>query len=266
MRKAILTLALAMSTVAYAGDEVTETIDRTLNVPAGTELEIDNVNGSVTVSGWDQPRVRIYAVKKARSRDSSAAQQALKALRVVVEQTDRSIEIHTVYPKKNDLGIFDLLLGSSVDASVRYEISVPRSMNVTADTVNGAIKVSNVAGEIELDTTNGRIEVANCSGSVEASTTNGAIGVELLSAKSGKDMRFETTNGRISLALPATLAADIDASTTNGSVHSDLPLSTTRVSRTTIKGTLNGGGPKIRLRTTNGGIDIRAVGTAASKS
>lgn len=263
MRKpAIFVFALAVSTAAFAGDEATETFERSLNVRPGSSLEVDNVNGSITVTGWDQPRVRIHAVKKVSARSSDVAQQGLRALRIEVEQTDRAVRIDTIYPKKGDVGMFDALFGGAgnVSSSVKYEISVPRSMNVEADTVNGAIRITGVTGEIELDTTNGKIDVVNCSGSVDASTTNGGISAELTSVTAGREMTFETTNGRISLAVPPTLGADINAATTNGSVRSDLPLVTHRFSRSSLKGTLNGGGPEIKLRTTNGGIEIRAAG------
>ncbi|HUP47606.1 MAG TPA: DUF4097 family beta strand repeat-containing protein [Thermoanaerobaculia bacterium] len=266
MRSATFLFVLAVSSAAFAA-ELTETFSRTLDVRPGTSFEIENVNGSITISGWDQPRVRIHAVKRVKSRDSAAAQQAMKALRVEVRQSSGSVVVDTIYPKRSDLGMFDRLFGSdSVNAGVKYEINVPRAMNLSVDTVNGTIRVTEVSGEIDLDTTNGKIEVANCSGSVDASTTNGAIAVELVSVAPGRNMKFETTNGRITLAVPAGLAADINASTTNGSVQSDLPLTLGRMSRTSIRGTLNGGGPEIKLRTTNGGIDIRASGAVASRS
>jgi DUF4097 and DUF4098 domain-containing protein YvlB len=267
MRKpAIFILALAMSTAAFADEKRTENFERTLNVRPGTSFEIDNVNGSITISGWDRPQVRIQAVKKVHSRDGRGVNEALRALRIEVKQTANGVEVDTVYPRKNDLDFLDMIFGKDINASVQYEISVPRTMNVEADTVNGSIRVTDVSGEIELDTTNGKIDVVNCSGAVDASTTNGGIGVELLSVLSGKEMSFETTNGRITLSVPANLAADINASTTNGSVRSDLPLTTSRFSRTSIRGTLNGGGPEIRLRTTNGGIDIKTIGAASARS
>ena len=268
MRNAALLLTLTLAATPVFGEELKETFHRVIDVRPGTTFDIDNVNGSIKVSGWDQPRVRIHAVKRVKSRDAGAAQQAMKALRIEVRMTDRSLRVDTVYPKKSDLGMFEGLFGgdSGVNSSVQYEINVPRTMNLSVDTVNGAIRVSDVAGELELDTTNGKIDVSGCSGSVEASTTNGGIDVELLSVAQGRDMEFSTTNGRISLTVPETLAADINASTTNGSVRSDLPLMTSRVSRTSIRGTLNGGGPQIRLRTTNGGIDIKSTNGRSSQS
>jgi DUF4097 and DUF4098 domain-containing protein YvlB len=102
--------------------------------------------------------------------------------------------------------------------------------------------------------------VKRCSGSLDASTTNGAINAELLRVAQGQPLRFETTNGRIELALPAGAGADLDASTTNGSINSDIPVATTRTSSNSLRGTINGGGSSLRMRTTNGGITIKSVG------
>jgi DUF4097 and DUF4098 domain-containing protein YvlB len=121
---------------------------------------------------------------------------------------------------------------------------------------NGSIRVSDVTGNHELDTTNGKIVVERCAGSLEASTTNGSIEAELTKVNKGQPLRFETTNGRIEVDLPKELALDVDASTTNGAIHTDLPIETTRVSRNSLRGTINGGGTLLRMRTTNGGIEI----------
>lgn len=265
MRKMVmLLLAATLSAQAAGAEELKETIDRTLNVRAGSDFKIDNINGRIDISGWDQPRIRIRAVKRVESRDNDSAREAMKALKVEIRQSGNSVEVDTIHPRKGDTGFMDMLFGTNVNLSVSYEINVPRTMNVAADNVNGGIHLSDVSGTIELDTTNGKIEVARCSGSVDAETTNGGISVELMTVTPGREMSFETTNGKIALSLPASLAAEINAATTNGSVRSDLPLTTTRFSRTSVKGSLNGGGPEIRLRTTNGGIDIRS--TTASRA
>ncbi len=262
MRKSLIALALALvATTAMARDSATEKFDRTLNVRPGSELEVENVNGRITISAWDQPRVRIQAVKSVRTGDDRAAQEALRKLRIEIKQTGDRITVDTIYPKRDD-NFFGLFFGSSINASVQYEINVPRTMNLSVDNVNGAIAVSDVSGKLELDTTNGKIQVTRCAGTLDASTTNGSIEAELVQVTAGQSMRFETTNGRITLAMPPSVAADINAGTTNGSIRSDLPLETSRFSRTSLRGSLNGGGAEIRLRTTNGGIDIKSTGSA----
>jgi DUF4097 and DUF4098 domain-containing protein YvlB len=142
---------------------------------------------------------------------------------------------------------------------VTYEVTVPRSMSLDLENTNGAIEVADVRGSHKLYTTNGHIELARCAGDVAAETTNGGIKAELLDVTPGKRVSLETTNGRISLAAPPTLAAELDAATTNGSVDTDLPVTTTRTGKHSLRGMINGGGPSLRLRTTNGSIEIRAA-------
>jgi DUF4097 and DUF4098 domain-containing protein YvlB len=57
--------------------------------------------------------------------------------------------------------------------------------------------------------------------------------------------------------VPATFRANLDASTTNGSIRSDLPVTVSgQINRRSLRGALNGGGPELELETTNGSIQI----------
>jgi hypothetical protein len=258
MRKLVTTaLTLLLATAAGAA-ELTETIDRTFDVRPGASVVLSNVNGAITVSAWDQPRVRVIARKKVET-SKEQLKGALGELRVDIQQRDGGLVVTTKYPRQGSESIFDWFTGDRVQAQVRFELTVPRSMSLDVENVNGSIEVTDVTGTHELETTNGRIEVARCAGSLDASTTNGAIEAELTKVTRGQPLRFETTNGRIEVALPASLAVDVDAGTTNGSINSDLPVSTTRISKNSLRGSINGGGTPLRLRTTNGGISIRTV-------
>lgn len=52
---------------------------------------------------------------------------------------------------------------------------------------------------------------------------------------------------------------DLDAATTNGRISSDIPLTSDSFSRSRVRGTLNGGGLPIKVRTVNG--SIRSTGS-----
>jgi Putative adhesin len=258
-RKLFLTAMVFVATTLSAATR-TETIDRTFDVRPGATVKLSNVNGRITVSAWDQPRVKVVATKKVEA-DSDDIASAMKELRVDLQPRDGGLVIDTVYPKNDHGGsLFSWLLGDHVQAQVTYELTVPRAMNVDVSNTNGAIHLTGVAGTHELDTTNGKIEVARCGGSLDASTTNGSIHAELTTVNKGQPLRFETTNGRIEIELPSNLALDLDASTTNGSIDSELPVSTKSVSRNSLRGSINGGGTSLRMRTTNGGIAIRTAG------
>lgn len=253
----VVTVALLLTTAASAAT-LTETVDRTFNVKPGATVALSNVNGRITIGSWDQPRVRVVATKEVKgNRDD--AKDAMKELRVEFAQTNGGVTIKTHYPRRDHgfTSIFDLFLGNHTNAQVRYELTVPRTMNVDVRNTNGSIHLADVAGHLELDTTNGKIEVERCAGSIDASTTNGGIEAQLIQVAKGKALSFHTTNGRIEVQVPGNLAVDVDAGTTNGSISTDLPIATTHFKRNSLRGTINGGGTPLRMRTTNGGITIK---------
>jgi hypothetical protein len=111
-------------------------------------------------------------------------------------------------------------------------------------------------GAVRAHTTNGAISLLQVAGGCNAHTTNGKITAEILSLDS-QGCELHTTNGAIHITLPENIRADLDASTTNGNVTSQLPLSVQgKISQRGMEGKINGGGPPLKLRTTNGGITI----------
>ncbi|MFP5248082.1 MAG: DUF4097 family beta strand repeat-containing protein [Thermoanaerobaculia bacterium] len=260
MRKLLLLAALLLVATSARAAELTETIDKTFDVKPGAKVVLTNVNGRITVNAWDQPRVRIVAEKRVEG-DRNEVKQALRELRVDMQPREGGVVITTRHPKNSEgfSSFLDWLAGDHIEAQVRYDVYVPRTMNMDVSNTNGTIHVIGVAGRHELETTNGKIKAERCAGSMTASTTNGGIDAELVSVTKGQGLRFETTNGKIEVAVPADLAAEVDASTTNGSIESDLPVLTTRAGSNSLRGTINGGGTPLRMRTTNGGIEIRTT-------
>jgi hypothetical protein len=264
MRRLLVAVAFLLIAAGAAADQLTETIDRTFDVKPGANVILTNVNGHITVGSWDQSKVRVVARKEIKADDDRLA-EAMKELRVDIQQRDGGLVITTKQPQGNDgwAALFSWLAGDHVEAQVKYDITVPRSMNVSVENTNGGIDTKDVTGKMNLETTNGRIEVAGCAGSLDASTTNGGIRAELVKVTKGQPLEFETTNGRIEVTLPSNLALDVDADTTNGAIKTELPISTTHFGRNSLRGSINGGGTKLRLRTTNGGISIQAGKPAA---
>lgn len=255
MTRRFFALALFFAAATAGAATLDRTLDRTFDVRPGARVTLDNVNGRVAVSSWNQPRVRVIALQHVESRDSALATKTMNAL-VNINADANGLHIRTNNPKNND-GFFAWLAGMSVQARVNYEITVPRSMNLDLETVNGTMTASNVSGVLRLGTTNGRITIERCAGELDASTTNGSIAAELLTVTPGRPVSLSTTNGRISVSVPRTIAAKVDADTTNGSITSDIPVLTHAASKHSLRGTLNGGGnAELRLHTTNGSIAI----------
>jgi DUF4097 and DUF4098 domain-containing protein YvlB len=201
-------------------------------------------NGGITVRSWDRQEVRVQARVRATARDAARARAI--ASEVSVETRPGSARATGPRTERNE------------GWSVSYEVWVPRATNLTLASVNGGIRAADVSGNIEVTTTNGGIDLSGVSGDVRGSSTNGGITVNLVGRTwSGAGLDLRTTNGGVRVSLPEGYSADLEARTVNGGINSEIPLTVQgRIGRS-VNAQINGGGPPVRLRTTNGGITIR---------
>lgn len=250
-------LALLVAAAPALAVEVKERFEKSYDLGPGGAVSVANVNGAVVVEGWDRDEVRVVAVKKAKASTRARAEEVLDRIDVRVTRSGDRLEIDTRRPSSSN-SVFSWLFGSGVSGDVSYTVSVPRRTDVEVDTVNGKVLVRGVEGHVEADTTNGGIEMEDIRGSVDAGTTNGGIRVRLAEVEAGRAMSFSTTNGGIHVTVPRSARVTLDASTTNGGIDLDgLPAADVRThGRRHLKAEINGGGPRIELSTTNGGIKI----------
>jgi len=241
--------------------KATETFEKSYDFASGGELILENVNGSVEVTAWDEEKVQLIAKKEARASSTSRAQEAVKKVKIEVNQTANSLEIKTYDPfRKRGRGISRLLSGDFVSVSVAYTLMVPRKTDLNLETVNGTISIEKVKGAHASRTVNGAIKVNRASGSFEGKTTNGSIKVELEEVEPSSLVSLKTVNGSVNLSLPPEVRADIRAHTVNGSISTDFSVEVSgRVSRRRLQGYINGGGAEIDLGTVNGSIHLRKL-------
>ena len=87
--------------------------------------------------------------------------------------------------------------------------------------------------------------------------TNGSISSKLDRFEDDDRIYLKTTNGSIKLRLPEDAKADVEASTVNGSIHTDFALTVRgKILKRKLNGRINGGGGRVKLSTVNGSISI----------
>jgi DUF4097 and DUF4098 domain-containing protein YvlB len=263
---------IACSAVAQASVTVEKPFQQSYPFKAGGTLEVSNTNGGITVEAWDRAEVRVDAVKKIKAESSQKAEEVAKQIRIDVRQSAGSLRIETILPRTG--GFLDWLTGNNASASVTYKIKAPRDVVAKLDntngglrlvgtrgradleTVNGGVTVERTEGDVRVETTNGGITVIEAAGTLDGSTTNGGITAHL--NRVDGDISLETTNGSVTLKVPRDLRANLDVSTWNGSIHSDLEVEGGEKSRRHLSGEVNGGGSLLKVETTNGGVRIEA--------
>lgn len=246
---AIATTACDIVTADLRSEE-SSSWQKSYPLDASGRLEIANVNGKIRVEPSDGNTVDVTATKKARGASPEQAKAALERASIVDTVTAGVVKVETKIARLQGIGF------NTGNIQVEYTVKVPVGAEVRLTTVNGGIEISGLQGRVTAETTNGGVEARGLTGEVHASTTNGGLDIDLASLADG-GVKLECTNGGIQVRLPREAKATISASITNGGIsHGDLPIDATQNSRRRLEGRMNGGGPRIQIEGTNGGITL----------
>jgi hypothetical protein len=218
----------------------------------GGRLEVDNFNGPIEISGWDQPRCEISGSKYA------STEEMRDRIKIDVNVSGNLIYVRSVRPSGDFRG----------NMGVSYTIHVPRRIELSRiASSNGSIRVEDTEGRADLKTTNGTVRVTSLTGMLAVRTSNGSVTAENVTGA----MSLHTNNGAIRAEH---VAAGIEAGTSNGSitVHFDdkAPVSSAPLRFDTSNGRIDISMPttprsEIRARTSNSGITLRLPADAAAR-
>jgi DUF4097 and DUF4098 domain-containing protein YvlB len=128
---------------------------------------------------------------------------------------------------------------------------------LNAKTSGGSIDIGRAQGDLKAHTSGGSIEIGDAGGIVDASTSGGSIKARLSHQPHGES-RLSTSGGGITVHVASNVGLDIDAHTSGGDVASDVPVTIVgKQDDSSLNGKLNGGGPKLVLRSSGGDIRLQ---------
>lgn len=259
VRLAVVMIALSLA--AHADDWTKQ-----FTVSAKPELQVNANDAQVVLNAWDknQIEVRVHTV------GYSIPQQ----LKVTADQAGNKVHVDLHAESRVCFGICVL--------RIEVTVNLPKNSTVNVRTSDGRIEANDLSGDIRLNSGDGRITGHHLSGNLNAETSDGHIEVDgrfdVLRIRSGDghvsvkaeygskmagDWSIVTSDGRIELDLPADLAANLDAHTDDGHLDSELPIEMQgSTAEGSLRGKLNGGGPRLEVHTSDGSIHLRkAVGS-----
>jgi hypothetical protein len=181
--------------------------------------------------------------------------------------------------------------------SVRLELHVPHEADfdvetgdgsVTSESFHGQLRISTGDGSIEAHGLKGQVRLHSGDGHIEADDLDGALNADsgdghirvrgrfdALTLKSGDgsvtaeaisgsklsgDWNLRSGDGSITLRLADGFDADLDASTGDGSISLDFPVTVSgSLSRSRIHGKMGNGGPPIYVHTGDGSVHIGRI-------
>jgi len=259
-------------------EELKRVAERLIPFESGGAVHVDDSNGKVIVEAWSRREVRIQITRIVRLDDRAKAEALMKDLQSDVEVRKDRIDILSRFPRRHE-SFLDLLHHRGGTIQINYYVQVPQGTDLDLSTSNGEVRVTGTTGRLEAKTTNGDIRVDQVKGRVDVATTNGEVRLtDVVGAASARttngsvvaeirrlppqgQVDLGTTNGNVEAYFDKDLRADLEAMTTNGQVSVAFPITNRGVTTPrTIRGTIQGGGAKIVLQTTNGNVEVRRVG------
>lgn len=233
--------------VAHFQGRATQEWNRKYPLAAGGRVELVNVNGSVEVAVGPAGTVAVAAVLSTKAMTEERAKQILSEANIEESATPDHVRVASVRRSRSR---------GPGGLQVAYKVTVPADARVEMSGNNGALKADGLRGHVKAMMVNGGVELAGMWGTVDAASVNGPLSVKM--AEVTGRIRLESTNGRISLEVPKDTKAALNVRSVNGRI-SVTGLNTEKVEGDrirTLESVLNGGGPEIDLRVTNGRITI----------
>ena len=257
-----LLLLPALTGVAVAGTPISET--RSVNADA--RIDVSNIKGDVTISGWDKNEVSITGtlgdgVKKL------AIDGGGSSLSIKVEPPDKQGWFN--WGSESRMGNTSLDLKVPRNAEMKIEVVsadvalsgvAGRALNVNG--VSGKLRLDSDAKEVDVDSVSGNIELTGkaerghletVSGNVRARGLGGQVKFETVSgdidAENGdyREINAGTVSGDINLRGKPTKDARIEVETMSGDVHLYLPGDiASRIHATTFSGSIRSDFGKVK--------------------
>jgi hypothetical protein len=256
-------VAAAALCAAWATTAGAQDFRQSFNLAPGGSITIKNVSGDINITGYDGATVEVIAYKEGRDRNQVSVENLSTANRVSLRA---DYEEHC-----------------NCDASLRFEVKVPRSVrfnfdeistasgnlnaeNVTGrvemNTASGDVMLTGVSGEIRASSASGSVKVRDAAGNVSASSASGDVDVELTRVEGEGDMRFTSASGNVNVRLPASIDARVEMSTVSGSIETNLPIEVKNSEHgpgSRARGQLGGGSRLLKISSASGDVSLKSL-------
>ena len=270
-----------------------EEVDETLDAAADGQVDISNIAGSITVTGWSRNAVEVTGTL-GRNVEELIFERKKDKVTVKVKvprHGGRGIDsdLHINVPQNSsidvsavsaDIDVTDVLgeqrlhtvsgdvstesAGSDVTAeSVSGDVEVTGNKSDTAtqaSTVSGDVTLFRVSGTVSAESVTGRVIVDEGSFSrADLNVVNGELLFQAGLRKDGK-LSAETVNGAVDVELVGDVSATIDVSTVNGRIRNCFGPEPERTSKYapgwSLRFTEGDGDGRVDISTVNGGVKL----------
>jgi DUF4097 and DUF4098 domain-containing protein YvlB len=261
--------------------------EKRFTVTGPPELRLTTFDGAIDIRSGEGRDVVVEIEKRGPSK------QMVEELQVEAKQEGSRIEVEVKRPATETF----FGIGRHMSPTAKLIVTMPKEGNVYARSGDGAIRIENVRGRLDLRTSDGSIRARDIGGDMMLETHDGSVvldgiagdldlttgdgsvsvsgkpaGLKLktgdgsitLRAEPGTVMKDDwsvsTGDGGVTVYLPSDFAAELDAHTGDGSIRSELDVSGDDPGaheRRTLRGRIGSGGKLLKVRTSDGSIRLK---------
>ncbi len=290
MKRAAFVLAAVLAGPAWVAANTP--VDQKRPAAPDAKVSIENMSGSVKVTGWSQAEVQVKGTVgegaelsfdgpaqnlKIEVEPEHGSPMGIKSDLEVFVPTGASVSIEGFQATISVAGVTGSVSAETVNGSITQ--SGP-AKGVELQSVNGSIDVTKAGGRIQAEAVNAPVTIRDGSGDLEASTVNGKLLVAGGSYERAKletvsgGIRFdagltaratlgvESVSGPVDLFFPAALGAEFSISTFSGQIVNELGPAAEKPPNKWAPGkelsfTAGSGGARVTVETLSGAVNIR---------
>jgi DUF4097 and DUF4098 domain-containing protein YvlB len=289
MKRAALVLATILAGPAWLAAQTP--VDQKRPAAPDGVVHIENMSGSVKVTGWDRAEVQVKGTlghgaelgfdgTEKRTRIEVEAEHGnpmgIKSDLEVFVPAGSSVSIEGFQATISVAGVTGSVSAETVNGSITQ---TGATKGVELQSVNGPIDVTKASGRVQAEAVNGTVTVRDASGELEASTVNGKLlvtggsfdraklesvagAVRFEAALSARaTLSVESVSGTVDLFLPVGFGAEFSVSTFSGEITNELGPAAEKSTKWTpqkeLSFTVGSGGAHVKVETLSGAVNIR---------
>jgi hypothetical protein len=211
-------------------------------------IDIDVENGAVSLTAGTDTLVTAVITLSCRGRTVEEAESRLDDIVLTDSVIRRTLRLRADVPTPNNRSY-----------NAEFEIRAPAGTALKLKADNGAVNLTDMAARADIGAKNGAVTLVGHQGSVVVDAANGAVDCDCALVPAGSTLRLHSSNGRVTLSVPAGVSLAFDAWTSNGVVRLEgLTASYSRSEEKHKTGIIGTGAASAKLDSKNGSVTIRA--------
>lgn len=247
-------------------------VKQTVPFNSGGDLRVSTDRSRVRLTSWERSEVEVFArITRPEHADTDFDPRAIEATKIDVIGDARSLTVRTNF---DDIPYKDGRWGNRSIPDIYLEIRAPRSLNLNLDADRGQVELRGLDGRLQVTTDRSTVKAEDLAGQLRLRMDRGTATVATVRAQLNfhgdrtnakftgaqltGDSQLDVDRGEVELSVPRAQGLYVSANRgRRANFESDFAIASRNFSDDRVEGEINGGGPRLTIRTDRGKARLR---------